>query len=535
MKSVSKAGASAQVGKAGAPTQVAQVKRRAIRLDRRTVLRGLGGSVVGLPVLECMLDGRARAQGTPPKRYGIVFAGQALGGDAWEKDRFQIAGVRKMEAGHFIAPADLGGGYAITTPLKPLAALKGDFSLVSGLRIPYDAVSTDPAAVPPGGAFRDFHGGGASPLLCGVRSTSATFTAEGPTSDQVIAALPEHKGKTQLESLVVRAQPSWYLSGSSYAGRQYISYSAKRKPIEAQTNPETTYNALFTSFKPASDEALARQDFERRAEASVLSLVSARRQALLGRVGTPDRVRLEAHFDQIRDLEKRIGAIGAAGSAQGSCRKPPPPGADFTIGENNAASGGDKLQTNTGYSDENRRALVFADLIAMAFICDLTRVATLQVTTFQSHMNVAKISEGLGTPILADLHEVGHNGDPMNRGQLPVSLMLQWHVSIYARLVGQLKAAPEGGATVLDNTALVFMPEAGHGRQLNDGKTENQTHSVENMILLVAGRAGGLKPGRHIAAAGAHPAQILLGAMKGAGFTGDSLGEVKGPSASLFG
>ena len=57
-----------------------------VRLSRRTVLRGLGGVAVGLPVLECMLDnhGEALAQSVPlPKRYAIVFAGQALGGDDW--------------------------------------------------------------------------------------------------------------------------------------------------------------------------------------------------------------------------------------------------------------------------------------------------------------------------------------------------------------------------------------------------------------------------------------------------------------------
>ena len=51
-----------------------------VRLSRRTLLKGLGGVAVGLPVLECMLDrnGEALAQSVPlPKRYAIVFAGQA--------------------------------------------------------------------------------------------------------------------------------------------------------------------------------------------------------------------------------------------------------------------------------------------------------------------------------------------------------------------------------------------------------------------------------------------------------------------------
>jgi hypothetical protein len=45
----------------------------------------------------------------------------------------------------------------------------------------------------------------------------------------------------------------------------------------------------------------------------------------------------------------------------------------------------------------------------MAFVCDLTRVATLQITAFQSHMSAA-VSQLLGYDFHADLHEP-HNGD----------------------------------------------------------------------------------------------------------------------------
>jgi Protein of unknown function (DUF1552) len=506
-----------------------------ITMNRRTVLRGMGGAVVALPTLECMLNshGEALAQGGAlPRRYAIVFAGQALGGDAWEHDRYMVGGVRKQGVGHFIAPTTTGTDYTLTTPLKPLEALKSDFNVITGMSIPFSATSAEPAAVPVGGAFRDFHGGGCSPLISGMRSTSASFRAEGITSDQVIANLAENKGMTPTPSLVLRAQPSWYLAGSSFSGRQYLSYSAAGKGIESQTNPQTAYNALFSNFTPKGGDAIAVQDFEKRTEQSVLSLIRDRREALLARVSAPDRIRLQEHFDRIRDLENRINAISIDSTA--SCNKPADPGSNWPVGSDNAGSGSAEIGTNTGYSDETKRAEAMADLIAMAFICDLTRVATLQITVFQSHMNVFPISTAMGTPIRADLHEVGHNGDEMNRGQLPVSLMLQWHIKTYARLVDTLKKSKEGAQSLLDSSAIVFMNEAGHGRQLNDAMSVNQTHSVENMQLLVAGRAGGMKPGRHIAAPGKHPAQALLGAMKGAGFKGDTLGEVPGPLPDLF-
>jgi uncharacterized protein DUF1552 len=504
-----------------------------MRLSRRTLLKGIGGAAVGLPVLECMLDRNGvayAAGGAPPKRYAIVFAGQALGGDGWAEDQNMVAGRRYTEAGHFIVPPEVGRNFTITTPLKPLTALQGDFSIVSGLSIPYSSTSMDPADVPAGGAYRDFHGGGASPLLSGTRSLTASFTAHGITSDQVIADL--NRGMTTQDSLVYRAQPSWYLSGSSYAGRQYISYRGDGDRIEATESPQIAYQSLFGQFTPSGAADAAKADFRRRSRLSVLDLIANKRDKLLAKVGSTDRARLQRHFDEIRDLENRIRALPPPMTS--TCQKPLDPGADPGIGGDNAGSSSDMIGMDTGYSNEDQRARVFADLIHMAFVCDLSRVATLQLTVFQSHMNVYPISSTLGLPIKADLHEVGHNGDANNRGQIVVSTLLGWHISHYAYLIDKLRSTPEGAGNVLDNSAVVFMPEAGHGTQLNDAMSPYATHSVENMILLVAGRAGGLNPGQHIAKPGAHPAQVLISAMNAAGYMGDTLGEVTGGVSELF-
>jgi hypothetical protein len=504
----------------------------AFRLHRRTFLRGAGGVAIGLPVLECMLDDHGTAYaggGALPLRYAIVFAGQALGGDGYSKTSNRVAGVSFEEDGHFIAPAEVGPGYTVTTPLQPVADLVDDFSVVSNMRIPWNASSSDGADVPPGGAYRDFHGGGCSPLVSGVRSTVPDFTANGITSDQVIA-----QGNPGLlyDSLVFRAQPSWYLAGSSYSGRQYISYTGAQAPVEAQVSPQNAFTTLFGSFTPENGEDVARLDFELRARRSVLDLILAKRDAIVGRVGAADRIRLEQHFDELRELELRIAAIDPGMIP--ACAVPADPGPDPDIGGDNAGATSGDIGTNTGYSNEDLRARVLVDLIHMAFICDLSRVATLQVTTFQSHMNVWQLSNDLGLPIRADQHEVGHNGDADNRGQIVVSTILGWHVDIWGQLVRKLKETSEGAGTALDNSAIVFMPEAGHGTQLNDGISPDATHSVEQMVQLVAGRAGGLQPGKHIATAGAHPVQCLISAMQAVGYEGDTLGEVSGNIPELF-
>lgn len=509
---------------------------RGLRLPRRTLLRGLGGVALGLPLLESMLGSHgermASAQGDElPRRYGIVFAGQATGADNYDKDSHRVAGESFTESGHHISDTPFGTDYPLTTPLLPLSGLQGDFSLISRMSIPFNDSSLEGDAVPSAGAFRDFHGGGCSPLLSGVRSTSPSFQANGITSDQVVAnAL---RGQTLFDSLVYRVQPSWYLAGSSYAGRQYISYAGERDPIEAQVSPAVAYQSLFANFSADTTVAQSALELRRRQRISVLDLIEGKRDRVLRGLSAADRQRLEDHYDQLRELEGRLD--DATSVAMGECSVLQAPDDDPPIGGDNAGSGSDTIQTNTGYSNEALRAELLVDLIHMAMVCDLTRVFTLQLTVFQSHMNVYPFTSDMGLPIRADLHEVGHNGDADNRGQIAVSTCLQWHVQFYARLISKMKATPEGNGTLLDGSAVFFMPEAGHGRQLNDAVTENQTHSVENMALILAGRAGGLLPGRHIDASGFHPAQALASGIRAAGVDVAGFGETSGGIDALFG
>jgi hypothetical protein len=508
----------------------------ATKLNRRAVLRGVAGATVSLPLLECMLPARKVSAQGAPKRYAILFAGQALGGDNYAKNTSRVGGQNITESGHYIADTSYGRGYSLTTPLLPLASMQNDFTMISNLEIPFNANSTDGSAVPSGGAYRDFHGGGSSPLLSGTRSTSPEYVCNGITSDQVIAEL--NSGQTTYKSLVVRSQPAFYVSGYSFAGRQYISYGpggGRSARIEAQASPEVAYRSLFTGFVPDGDEEAARFDFEMRSRRSVLDLVLEKRNQLVNTVGTVDRQRLERHFDEIRDLEGRISALPPV--ASGQCFVPTDPGSDPPIGGDHSGGGTGSVSPGSGYSDEHERSRIFADLIHMAFVCDLTRAASLQITAFQSHMNVRPIADGMGTlpgtvrpdrwaSVGGDLHEVGHNGDPNNRGQIPSAGLLQWHISHYAYLIDKLRNTPEGSGNVLDNSMIVFTAEAGHGRQLNDGSSQNQTHSVENMVMLLAGRAGGFDPGEHINGQGAHPATALIRAMQAAGYQGNTLGDV---------
>ena len=190
-----------------------------------------------------------------------------------------------------------------------------------------------------------------------------------------------------IASLVIRAQPAWYLSGSSFSGRQYISYKGDNMPIEAQTSPSIVYHSLFDGFAPSDTE---------RNRAARLRPPGAQERALAHHRQAPcgwwawwaPTTRSGSSATSTSCAISRHASGPWHPSPAGSASSPPRQVPDPRSGGNNAGAGSDMIATNTGYSDEAGRARLLADLIYMAFVCDITRVATLQITVFQSHMNV---------------------------------------------------------------------------------------------------------------------------------------------------
>lgn len=490
-----------------------------LRISRRAMIRGAGGVAITLPPLEIMFDRHGTAYGaaTPvPKRYLVCFGGTALGGDGDPVHNDYV-------------PNTVGRNYDLKSALAPLASVKDEVSVVSGLQIP----TANGGAVPAAGRRDDFHVSSLSPLLAGVRSPEGTAAA-GPTSDQLVAATIA--GSTPFKTLAYRIQAEWYLSVSAPYGRDILSYkpastaNGKPIPVPPVVSPKAAFDALFSNFMPPDNaEERAKQDFLLRSRRSVLDLVGGRVQKLMSnpKLGRADHERLQRHLDEVRDLERQISAVPPVGTA--TCQRPANPGADPPLGgaQGVDADGNNTYGTNLGYSNEEQRARIFCDLVHMAFTCDLSRVGTLMFTMFQSHMNMYAL-----TGAKCDLHEIGHNGDPAQKGTLAVSKAIAWHMKHFAYLVAKLRDTPEGAGRLLDNCAILFLHEGGHGLDTATGKT-NSTHSTENMACLIAGRAGGLKPGQHVVAAGKHPANVVASAMKAVGLPA-TLGEVSGEIPALF-
>lgn len=487
------------------------------RLSRRSMLRGTAGFAMALPALEIM-SGTAHAGAGIPRRYFVGFAGTSTGFPTFDYD--------------LLKPDATGVGYDIKRALAPLADLgiREEVSVVSDLEIPWG----DEGSIPSGGRHIGWHAHSTAPLISGVRSIDGSNEAANGATSEVIAADALGGDETLHRYLAYRVQAAYYRGSNGDGGnRGRITYrddGGSIIPIDPISSPRLAYESLFTGFVPPDPAEAAEALAALRRRRSAVDLVLEDAQALMSKLGTADQTRMERHLDELRDLERRLDEVSTP--AEGACELLPDPGEDPPIGgsvengdTNGYASGG-------AYSDEELRATVMTDLIAMAFTCDLTRSASMMYTMAQCFLNANPL---FGQP--SDIHELGHYG--VGGGEVGLNAVsdgVAWHVNHWARLVQKLRDTQElDGSSILDHTAMVLLFEGGWGFDPESGDALS-VHSSENMAVLLAGRVGGLNAGggQHISSPGSHPVQVVNTALSALGINHE-MGEVSGTIDGLIG
>ena len=466
------------------------------RLSRRALLRGAGGIAIALPALEIMQPADACAAESP-KRYVVSYAGVSTGR--------QFGGASSVDV---ITPGESGSTYAVTPALAPLEArqVREHVTVVSGLVIPWQTGGSVPVA----GRVREFHGTTVVPQISGTASVGRNLGPAGATSDRIVAGAIAD-GTTH-PVLSYRVQPAVYAGANQSAGNGgriswRVTSSGTPVALDPIVSPRLAYESLFTGFQPDDPEEAAAIAAEIGRRKSALDRVKGGIERLLPLLGTRDRQRLDRHFEEIRALERRLDDVIVP---QDACELLPHPGDDPPVG-GALVDNGAGYTTTAGYSGEDERAELLTDFIAMAFACDLSRVAALQLTWWKCWMNLHPIA-GHQT----DIHETTHGAGPT----AALADAVAWHVDVFARLVAKLDATPEPqGGTVLDHSALLLLFEGGVGYD-PEAERENSSHSTENMVALLAGRAGGLSPGTHVRAQGRHPAEVVNSAMNAVGASG---------------
>lgn len=465
-------------------------------LNRRTFLRGVGGLALGLPLLDIMRPANASTS-LLPARYLLGFGGFSLSTD------------RSPEPSTLL-PTGFGVGYALHPSALSLLDLQDEITWVSGLSIPRAEPGGD---APLGGRLRNedsFHYHH-NALLAG-RHQVGDFrdnTVTGPTTDQVVADVIG--GDTLFRSLQIKVQANDYNpdanpNASVMSFRQSGDSVTRMAPY---TSPRQLFDTLTSGFLPTDPVEAAARVAELERGRSVLDLVDRRMDGLAKLLGAEDKQRMERHLDEVREMERRLGAPLA--SATDVCQAPSGWYEDPPI-------------DMRGWSDETSRADRFADLIRFAMACDLCRVFTLQYSNFGSMIS----GEALGADA-KPAHVTIHEGPMYN-----IEAIASWHMERFGGLLRRLRDAPEAGGALIDSSAIGYIVEGGYAR--SDFHPDLSTsHTTEGMLMLTAGRVGGLRPGRHVPASPGftHPVQVMMGLMNAAGVAVQTHGEIEGPSPDL--
>ena len=412
-------------------------------LPRRSFLKGFGlfGAAVRIPLppLACMFtsSGVSYAEGTgpaeaPPTRFIYWFNGNGI------PERYWI-------------PLETGADYAMTPCLSPLARLRDDVHVVSGLDNPNGRTS----------GVGNGHQRSMSALVSGERFTGRG--AGGPSIDQMVAE--KIGSETRFRSLQVGVCQESF--GTSI--QRNMSWAAKNRPLPPELIPHRLFDRLFGT-----------RDYgwiDRRT--SVLDAVQEQAHRLQNRLGREDSRRIDEYLSSIRDTERAISGL--------------PEDYAETVDEPDA--GGDP-------KDYPRIAKLQTDLLVHALASGQTRVASYMLSKCQSLARFPWL--GLS---FARHHEYSHVGGAHRARQQEIMRdICRWHVEEFAYLIASLKAVPEGERTLLDNTAALFVHEhaesnnhknsghaaiiAGHAGRLATGRHTKLVGTVGDLYRTVASELG---------------------------------------------
>ena len=403
-------------------------------MSRRAFLGGGAAVTIGLPFLESLVPRTARAQAAmAPKR--IIFY-------------YVPCGINGATRGDFW-PSTTGKDYALTPMLKPLEALKSDFTFISGLE--------NPLAKPDGPG--DHASGTGAFITCAHPFKSQSLIMLAPSADQIAAA---QIGKaTRLPSMQIGIDGGSAAgdcdSGYSCAYARNISWSGPSTPLPKLTSAAQVFDQIFAGFDPTS--TAAQRSLRQAYQKSVLDTATADAMSLQPKLGSSDKKKLDEYMTGVRELERQIEATRTSATCTQPATKPAATAVDYPS-----------------------QVKVMSDLMVLAMQCDASRIFTFMLGNAGSNRTYAHLG------ITRGHHDISHHSSlPDNLASL--QKIGTWEMEMLAYFLGKMKAVPEGAQNMLYNSSVFLSSEISDGNR----------HNHDDMPVILAGHGGGaFTPGQHI-------------------------------------
>lgn len=408
-------------------------------LSRRTFLRG-AGACLALPFMEAMLPTHAAAQSmAAPQRFLMYYVPNGMVMDSFTPGAGAIS--------------------SLPATLQPLERVKSSINVISGLH--NNAAKLN--------GVRGYHAQGTGAFATAQPANVPEMPLKsGISVDQVIAdRLRENATtRTRFKSLQLGTDGA-SLTGNNCDGHicaymNTISWQDETTPLPHLHSLDQTFDSIFGDL--SSNKSTEERAKQRAKSKSILDFVRNDARSLETKLGATDRQILEQYLDSIRDIEMSIDNYKEV-----VCMAPDAP---------NVAPGG---------SQWAYKAKPMADMIAVAFQCDLTRVVSFML---ENSASVRSFLEVDGVNVGGLHHQLTHDAalDSLRKIE-------KWEMTQFAYLLEQLDSKTDvDGNTVLHNS-LVF---------LSSEMSDAQKHSYADLPLITAGSGGGkIRTGEHIQLSGA--------------------------------
>lgn len=409
------------------------IRHRHAPLPRRTFLKG-AGITLALPWLDAM---SVRAD-------SLTQAGSIAAGETPRRAVFCYFGLGIN--GRDFTPVKTGLDYETTPILKPLEALRRDFTVVSGLKLTHS-----------GGHVGD------RTFLTGTNTKSAGAKLRVSCDQELATAVGRN---TRFPSLTLGIK-----RGTGFGGNQdqTVSWSASGMPIPSENRPHVLFDKLF---RPDTPETLAEREAEFVRRTSVLDALLEEAKRLNGALGAEDRRKLDEYLTGIRDLEARMQ------SEKDWLRKPKPNVATLDFGKEQG------LDPDKAGLEYRRYQRLMYDVIALALQTDSTRVV--------GYMPRMDGQDGtgswrdMGNPY--NYHEMTHHGEDPDKLKWFTKADI-WYMEDWAYFLEKLKSIKEGDGTLLDHTLVAYG---------SSGGSINAHHNHDLPTMLAGGARLGVKHQGHI-------------------------------------
>ncbi len=422
-----------------------------MRISRRNLLWQAGLSAAVAPVLFRL--GRSHAEVEAPRRVVIIFSPNG--------------------PQHQTGPSEgTENDFALHEWWSPLERHRARGVFFRNVHQP---------GVPFGNVDEYGHQSGAAGALT-ARATEGTKTGTGPSLDQFIGQELEASG-------IITPRRS--LTFGLYDQARAPFFERGGQPVRPLSNPYDDLAEIAPSFntdgETAVREALARKHF-------VLDHIYADCKRLHGRLGRAGKEALDRHCADIESLER---SVSAAMVPNASCDMPSGP-----------ITAQPKEYSFTAREARDELLDAFTELMALSFVCDVTRVVSV---SFGSEASRFSIPERYGVPSSPtvdsgdsgpQMHAWTHrpSSDPTTLAAMKI--FYNWFSERVAKIIDKLATTLDAdGKPLIESTLVLWTSEFGAGGP----------HTNANVpVLLFGDSAGRFKTGRHFQAQGDNAQKALV-------------------------